>query len=89
MTTVKRSHHYKVTKQELGTEYNADGTVSKKWTVHVEHADGTKGTVEMPDPYYTAPNVHAAIMDQANSVHEVGNLPESVSHLPIPPPTQS
>lgn len=74
----RHAHPYKVTKQVQGTTFNPDGTSHKSWTVHVEHADGTPGTVEMPDAVYSAPNVHNAIAYQAEAVHEVANLPESL-----------
>ena len=80
-----RSHHrYKVTKQEVGTRYQPDGTLQKVWTVHVEHPDGTTASVDMPDAYYTAHNVHDAIINQAEQVHRVANLPDSIANMPAP-----
>lgn len=87
MPAPKHAHGYKVTKQVQGTTFNPDGTSHKSWTVHVEHANGTPGTVEMPDAFYTAENVHNAIADQAQAVHEVEALPGSVTGQP-PAPTQ-
>lgn len=78
MPAVKHTRKYKVTKQVPGTTFNPDGTTHKSWTVHVEHEDGTPGTVELPDAYYTAPNVHNAVADQAQHVHEVADLPDSL-----------
>lgn len=89
MPTVARGHHYKVKKQEQGTHFNTDGSTHKQWTVHVEHENGTAGTVEMPDAYYTAENVHNAIMEQAHAVHEVAHLPETAQHLPAPSAQQA
>lgn len=89
MPAAKHTHNYKVHKQVLGTHFNPDGTTHQVWTVHVEHADGTQGTVDVPDAYYTAQNVHNAIADQAHAVHEVGHLPESLSNpMPPPPPVE-
>ena len=52
-----------------------EGHMSKMWTVHLEHEDGSRGTVELPDTHYTAENVHALASDQANTVRAVAHLP--------------
>jgi hypothetical protein len=69
---------YTVTHQEVGEEYKPDGTKKATWTVHLEHADGTKAHVKVDDTHYTAENVHALAQQQADEVAKVAALPASL-----------
>lgn len=72
--------HYKVTHQEQLEDYSPqDGSRTSRWLVHLEHGDGTKSTVEVPDHLYTAENVHQLASEQANEVARVAALPASVT----------
>lgn len=71
------SPSYRVTRQEQSTQLSEHGRPQKVWTVHLEHGDGTKTSVELPDELYTPENVHAMASAQANDVAAVANLPES------------
>lgn len=71
---------YQVIKQEHDNTFRSDGTTGGMWTVHLQHADGTKGTVTLPDEEYTAGNVHALAQQQANVVKTVSELPASVAN---------
>ena len=75
----KRGGTYKVTHQEVGKVFRPDGTTDHEWTVHLEHADGTKGVITMPDSAYTAENVHQAAQAQSDAVMKVAALPASVT----------
>lgn len=70
---------YRVTHQEQSTQMTPDGHVQKVWTVHLEHSNGVKGTVELPDEVYTPGNVHALASQQSQDVHRVGTLPGSLT----------
>lgn len=74
------AHTYRVTRQETSTHIGPDGHPAKVWTVHIEHQDGTKDTVTLPDHQYTAENVHALASAQAADVARVAQLPGSVEH---------
>lgn len=79
--THRTGHHgprYKVTHQEQDVEYTPAGTHEKTWTVHLEHENGVKGTVTLPDTQYTPENVHELASEQAQTVAAVGQLPDSV-----------
>lgn len=75
----KQSHHprYKVVAQEQTEDLTPQGERQKMWTVHLEHENGTRGTVELPDHLYSPENVHALASEQAQTVHAVGQLPDS------------
>lgn len=70
---------YRVTHQDQSTQMTPDGNVQKVWTVHLEHSNGVKGTVELPDEVYTPANVHALAAQQSEDVHRVGQLPGSLT----------
>lgn len=74
----KHNHpRYKVIRQEQSTDYHPEAGQRKVWTVHLEHEDGTKGTVELPDSQYTPQNVHTLASEQAQTVAQVAQLPEA------------
>lgn len=54
--------------------YRPDGTRGKQWTVHLEHPGGVRSSITVPDEQYTAENVHALALEQAQRVAAVANL---------------
>lgn len=79
---------YKVVHQEQSTELTPQGDRQKMWTVHLEHENGVKGTVELPDDHFTAENVHELASAQAIDVANVAALPDSVAGDPGAGPGQ-
>jgi hypothetical protein len=70
---------YKVVHQEHNRKFNPDGTTSTDWTVHLEHANGTKSQVVIPASEYTAANVHKVAQAQSDTVMAVAALPAGVA----------
>jgi hypothetical protein len=68
---------YKVTHQTANKKWNKDGTQAVEWTVGIEHNNGVKSEVTLPQAQYTAANVHAAAMEQVNTSAAVAALPPS------------
>lgn len=69
---------YRVVKQTHSRQYHPTGEVSGQWTVQLEHPDGTRSQVVVPEQVYTPEMVHKLAMAQADKVNAVANLPGSL-----------
>ena len=69
---------YVIKHQEPRTEPDGRGDFHKIMRVHFHTPEDVPDYVDVPDQHYTAEYTHALIMDKAQRIAQVQNLPHSL-----------
>ena len=69
---------YEIVHQEARTEPDGNGNFASVMRVHFHTPEGVRDHVDIPDQHYTAEYAHALIMDKAQRIAQVHNLPHSL-----------
>ena len=79
MADTRTQAPYAVTHQQHERTYRPDGTEGGQFTVHLEHNNGVKSSLVIPEEHYTPEHVHQRAMEHVNAVAMVAHLPHSLA----------